>query len=153
MFEGLVKTHSRMIKIGEIGCINAVFTIPGHIEERPRFVFRAQLKARRLSPGAAGFLRLALHQTSGTGSRLFVGLIWNIPLDDLTENNHRLADKLAKFVTGDVVEMIFGVHQVNKQIDTALMPTHCCLLPPNRHHYPSTIGVQTQREGVGEALP
>jgi hypothetical protein len=87
----------------------------------------------------------------GTGYRLFVGFIWNVPLYNLPEDNHRLTDKLAEFLTGDDVEMIFGVHQFDKQIDASLMQTHCCLLPPDRPHYPSTIRYRMQCERIGEA--
>jgi hypothetical protein len=44
-----------------------------------------------------------------------------IALQKLPEDNHRLPDEVAKLVTLNFVKMLFGVHEVEKQVDAALV--------------------------------
>jgi hypothetical protein len=57
---------------------------------------------------------------------------WNVPLKNLPEDNHCLADKAAQFFALDGIKMFFGIHEIDEQIDAALMQYHSNLLcsPP-----------------------
>jgi hypothetical protein len=44
-----------------------------------------------------------------------------IALQKLPEDNHCLFDETAKFVTLNLFKMLFGVHEVEKQVDAALV--------------------------------
>jgi len=42
----------------------------------------------------------------------------------LTKNNNRFYYKPSKFIRRGLVKMLLGVHEINEQIDTALVQPH-----------------------------
>ena len=112
-------------------------------------------------PKKSGLARASI---SGKRDRwAHVGLLRDVPFEDLAENNHGLADEAAQLVVADRIEVLFRIHQIDKKVHAPLVQPHPSAFPgcsvPNAelvNEYGTrkfrAILPQSMRPGFGRAV-